>query len=125
MSRRESRRWWRPAASNRPATRSRRRVRVVTEDDVAHGFELGYEIGAREERKRTDRRDEMLRRLADACEAADNGDPRPFDELMIEAGIRPPDDLTAVADAAGVTPLPDVDPAELVDDIEQWLREQG
>ena len=119
MSRRESRRWWRPAASNRPATRSRRRVRVVTEDDVAHGFELGYEIGQRDEAKRARERDDMLHRLADACRDGSDA----VHELAREWGAA--DDLLDVAEDAGVTPLPDVDPAELVDDIEQWLREQG
>lgn len=128
MSRRQSRRWWRPAPSNRPPVRSRRRVRVVTEDDAAHAFELGYEIGQREERKRAERRDEMLLRLSDACEAASNGDHGPMDELMREAGFRQADDLLDVAKAAGVTPLDEDalrDAEAIGNEVEAWLRDGG
>ncbi|MER7459220.1 hypothetical protein [Micromonospora sp. NPDC126480] len=101
MRRRE--RWWRPAASTRPGTRTRRRARMVSEDQAARSFELGYELGQRDERKHASDRDDMLRRLADACEDG-------------------PDALTALAREVGVMPADDG--AQLVDEVERWLREQ-
>ncbi|WP_422733986.1 hypothetical protein ACN26Y_29805 [Micromonospora sp. WMMD558] len=119
MSRRE--RWWRPAVSTRPATRTRRRVRMVSEDQAARSYELGYEAGQRDEAKRARQRDDLLHRLADAC----NEGPEAVSELAAQWGFGQGDDLLDFADAAGVTPLADVDPGELVADLEAWLRDGG
>ncbi|PGH46010.1 hypothetical protein COO58_17525 [Micromonospora sp. WMMA1996] len=59
-----------------------------------------------------------LARLADAAEAARTGDSGPLAALNAEQNG---DDLLDVADATGVTPLPDVDGALLVDEVQAWL----
>lgn len=87
-------------------------------DDV---FDTAYSIGQADERKRSQERDEQLRRLAEACEAQDDGDSGPMDELMRQAGIRPADELF---DVAGATPLELSGSGQLADEIERWLREQ-
>lgn len=86
-------------------------------------FDTGYEAGQLDERKRHEQRMEQLRRLAEAAEAARQGDPGPLADLGRQAGVG--DDLLEVADAAGVTDANEsVDGGQLVDDLERWLREQ-
>ncbi|MEU5721560.1 hypothetical protein ABZ783_07035 [Micromonospora sp. NPDC047738] len=61
---------------------------------------------------------ERFRQLAEACGEGIDAVQR----LAREWGV---DDLLDVADAAGVTPLGDVDPGQVVVEIEAWLRERG
>lgn len=96
---------------------------MYTGKDVDAAFDTGYACGQSDEEKRSRHRDDLLHRLAAASEAMSNGDRGPMDEMAREYGLR--DDLLDVADAAGVTPLADVDPGELVDGLEQWLRDGG
>ncbi|MEU6204423.1 hypothetical protein ABZ814_12645 [Micromonospora musae] len=136
-------RWWKPTGPGnvRPGSRalsSQRRRERFTRDDMAGEFlrgwdqaqadartllerdgayELGYEAGQADERERY----EQISRLARAADAAANGDDSLMDELVREAAS---DDLTAVADVAGVTPPADVDGARLVNELEAWLRDQ-
>lgn len=88
--------------------------------------EGAYDAGLEEGRRECERLLGQVRRLADAAEAAQHGDPSLMDELARQEGAEPTggDDLLDVAEAAGVTPLPEVDGGQLVDDLERWLREQ-
>ena len=97
-------------------------------------FDTGYQAGLLDERKRHEQREQQLRRLVDAADAAEQGDMSLLDEFVdgdgpeLRNGVRNSeagDDLLDVADTAGVTPLADagfVD--ELVPEIEAWLRDQ-
>lgn len=90
--------------------------------DGANAFELGYEAGQADEARRSRQRDEQLCRLADAVDADENGDPSALDAFIGDdraAG----DDSLEVADAAGVTPLAEVDGGQLVDALEAWLAQ--
>lgn len=81
---------------------------MVVADDAA--FEFGYEAGQRDEQKRHEQRDEMLLRLSEACEQGSDA----VSALAREWGVQPADDLPA-----------DINPADLIDDLENWLREQS
>lgn len=87
-------------------------------------WQAGYRAGL-DDPTTPDERDryEQLRRLADACDAAEQGDMSLLD-AFVDGDQAADDDLLDVADAAGVTPLPDVDGDQLADDIERWLRDR-
>ncbi|MFD4206261.1 hypothetical protein ACFWRG_09745 [Micromonospora tulbaghiae] len=120
-------RWWRPAPANRrPGVRSRAALRRHVDRAVDDAYDVGYRAGVAEQEKHDQRLRDNLSRVARAAEAAQNGDHSLMDELAREQGAEPTggDDLLDVAEAAGVTPLPEVDVDQLVDDLERWLREQ-
>ncbi|MFI2270692.1 hypothetical protein [Micromonospora aurantiaca (nom. illeg.)] len=107
--------WW-----QRGWDQGSREVREALNGEGA--FDVGYEQGRRE----CERILGQVRRLAEAAEAARQGDRSLMDELAREQGSEPApgDDLLDVAEAAGVTPLREVDADQLLDDLERWLREQ-
>ncbi|WP_349878777.1 hypothetical protein ABIH81_02180 [Micromonospora sp. HUAS YX12] len=86
------------------------------------GYELGYEAGRADEAREHREREEQLRRLVDAADAAEAGDTSLLDAFLGDAPAG--DDFLDVADAAGVTPLPDGDGGQLAADVEQWLRDR-
>lgn len=122
-------RWWRPAPRRnvRPALRAAR-PSLPTSGRFSEVWHAGYRAGLADdttpaERDHHAQQWEQLRRLDAAADAAEAGD-----MSLLEAfvdGDPAADDLLDVADAAGVTPLPDVDGDELAADVEAWLREQG
>ncbi|WP_187398886.1 hypothetical protein [Micromonospora sp. WP24] len=97
--------------------------RLHTDREIDAAFDTGYQAGRADEAERHRERDEQITRLARAADAAENGDYSLLDEFAREHGVTPPGDgFLEVADAAGVTPLPDVDGGQLVDELEAWLR---
>ncbi|MEW2382303.1 hypothetical protein AB0873_09455 [Micromonospora sp. NPDC047707] len=122
MSRRE--RWWRPQpAVRRPGQRSRTAGRRHVDRATDDAFDIGYQAGQADAQQASENRDRQLRRIIDAILASEQGDPGPLAELSREAGREDlADGLLEVADAAGVTPLADVDGGQLVDQVERWLR---
>lgn len=85
----------------------------MTQSDADHefdeAFDTGYACGYADGLERLRQRDEQIRRLAEAAEAAQRGEP---------------DDLMRLAEQAGVTPPADGDGEQLVDELEAWLRDQ-
>lgn len=95
---------------------------MYTGKELDKTFDIGYTVGKADEEKRWREYADRMLRLADASEAASNGDPGPMDELAREMGLR--DDLMDVADASAATPLVEVDGEQLAAEFEQWLRGQ-
>ncbi|TNH23311.1 hypothetical protein FHG89_27355 [Micromonospora orduensis] len=125
------RRFTRPARRSLAARRGLQARWWQTRDGITRerpprgdAFEAGYEAGQADEAERSAERDEQLQRLVEAVDAAENGDPSLLDAFVDGDQPASGDDLLDVADAAGITPLADVDGGQLVDDLTRWLREQ-
>ena len=127
-------RWWRPT-NRRPAVRARSRVYRYNEYDVNLAYDRGIMRGTRDTARRHEIRDmveraylkdpDRMNQIAEACELDGEAGKEALEALAREWGVFPEgDDLLDVADEAGVTPLADVDPDQLVDALEAWLREQ-
>ncbi|WFE44259.1 hypothetical protein [Verrucosispora sp. WMMD1129] len=106
-------RWWRPEATRRPGGGARRRANVRRQTNAA--YDSGYAAGYVDGLERTRARDEQITRLARAADAAENGDYTLLDEIARENGLPEP----------GVASLAEVDGAQLVAGLENWLAEQN
>jgi len=83
--------------------------RVTSEEEAEELYLSAYEAGRRDEQQRYERLLEQLRRLREACRAAEDGDPGPVLELGRQAAAQ---DLTEVSVADG---------GQLAGEVEQWL----
>ncbi|MDG4792436.1 hypothetical protein [Micromonospora sp. WMMD1082] len=92
-----------------PACRTAGSDRHYTSGDIDAAFDTGYRAGQADEAERHRQRDEQLRRLAEAVQAAEAGDPSLLDQMAREQGMTPPTR---------------VDAAQMVADIERWLGDQ-
>ncbi|RQW83550.1 hypothetical protein DKL51_31485 [Micromonospora globispora] len=87
---------------------------MYTDKEFETTFEAGVAFGERVARKEHELLEDGLRRLMDAIRESENGDPDPLDDLAREAGVLR--EAIASGDA--------IQPDELIDDLERWLREQ-
>ncbi|RKF27051.1 hypothetical protein [Micromonospora globbae] len=99
---------------------------TYTAEEVMESFRIGFDCGRIDERKRWEDLDLMYRARA--------ADPERFRQLsaaLEDGGIDAArqlvrewqcEDLLDVAGSAGVTPLADVDPGDLADEVERWLQ---
>lgn len=110
-------RWW----HTRDGITRERPPRGDDADEPA-ADERQWQIDAEDIRAAFEANPERVRRLADAVEEGGDVVRRLAEEWGIPYGD---DGLMDVADAAGVTPLADVDGGQLVDELQRWLREQG
>ncbi|MEV5691139.1 hypothetical protein [Micromonospora globbae] len=102
---------------------------TYTAEEVMESFRIGFDCGRIDERKRWEDLDLMYRaraadpeRFRQLSAALEEGGIDAARQLVREWQGEGVDDLLDVAESAGVTPLADVDPGDLADEVERWLQ---